>query len=152
STGPTRPISVPMFCTPMSPGCRWNTLSRGPKARPFVSPRPAGWGRPAAPDIPKLKTQCLQPADAGGFASSSAIRSGYHPPIFVLSYDHELDRVQHGSVDVIAVRDQTLLLVACTIGAPKDEDFSRLWHLRTLLVAELATHTTATVFPVLVTG
>jgi hypothetical protein len=74
-------------------------------------------------------------------------------PIVLGQHEHlKTGRVQQGSVDIIATRGKCLLLVACTIGAPKSEDFVRLWHLRTVLGQELSKTEGVTICPILVTG
>ena len=61
-------------------------------------------------------------------------------------------RGQRATIDIIATSGNTLLLVACTIGAPKSEDFSSLWHVRALLQDKLADQTNVRIEPVLITG
>jgi hypothetical protein len=61
-------------------------------------------------------------------------------------------RVQVGSLDLIAVRGREVFLVACTLGAPKKEDFGSLWNLREILVKRLAAETNVSAWPLLVTG
>jgi hypothetical protein len=61
-------------------------------------------------------------------------------------------RVQLGSVDLIAVREREVFLVACTIGVPKREDFGSLWNLSQILQEKLAKETNAVVRPLLVTA
>jgi hypothetical protein len=77
---------------------------------------------------------------------------GFSPVVLGQHETFKHDRSVSASIDIIATHDHTLLLLACTISAPKSEDFTMLWHLRTMLASKLADQTNVTILPVLVTG
>ena len=77
----------------------------------------------------------------------------------ILLADYELLRVpgtkvQRGSADILAASPdgKTLLIVACTLGTPKDEDFGNLLNVREILLREVFAGTDVSVLPVLFTG
>jgi hypothetical protein len=62
--------------------------------------------------------------------------------------------VRLGSIDILASAPtgKTLLLVSCTLGVPKEEDFRNLAHVQALLERHLLPETTCRILPVLFTG
>jgi hypothetical protein len=62
--------------------------------------------------------------------------------------------VRRGSADILAASPdgKTLLIVACTLGTPKDEDFGNLLNVREILLREVFAGTDVSVLPVLFTG
>lgn len=78
--------------------------------------------------------------------------AGFSPIVLGMSEHMKAGRGQRATIDIIATSGKVLLLVACTIGAPKNEDFSTLWHLRALLTDKLADQTNVNLMPVIVTG
>jgi hypothetical protein len=78
--------------------------------------------------------------------------AGFSPIVLGLMENIKAERGQRATVDIIATGGDTLLLVACTIGAPKPEDFSSLAHLRMLLLEKFEEQTTVNAIPVLVSG
>jgi len=63
-------------------------------------------------------------------------------------------KVRLGSVDILAKAPGggTLLLVSCTLGVPKEEDFANLVNMQAILADELLPETTYRILPVLFTG
>jgi hypothetical protein len=78
--------------------------------------------------------------------------AGFSPIVLGAREHLKGGRGQRATIDIIATSGNTLLLVACTIGAPRHEDFSTLWHLRGLLGGKFADQTPVSIIPVLVTG
>jgi len=62
--------------------------------------------------------------------------------------------VERASVDILAgmVKQNTLLVGACTISTPKEEDFTNLVHACEILKREVFQDTSVRVFPILFTG
>jgi hypothetical protein len=54
---------------------------------------------------------------------------GYRPIVLGPLEHLKSERIQILSIDIIAGQGKALLLVACTLMAPKSEDFTALWHL-----------------------
>ncbi len=63
-------------------------------------------------------------------------------------------RVQRASVDILAAgqKSKTLLVVACTLGTPKEEDFGNLANVREILAREVFAETTVRILPVVFTA
>jgi hypothetical protein len=63
-------------------------------------------------------------------------------------------KVRLGSVDILAKvpSGETLLLVSCTLGVPKEEDFANLVNMQAILADELLPETTYRILPILFTG
>lgn len=63
-------------------------------------------------------------------------------------------KVRRGTVDVLAAsqRDKKLVLVACTIGVPKEDDFSNLLNTARIIADEVFAGTSVRVLPVVCTG
>lgn len=103
---------------------------------------------------PSAQRSCFKDDQSGWFEHHVAwLFSLFGFSAIVLGKQEHLkgERVQHGSIDVIAVREKTLLLVACTTGTPK-EDFGNLWHMRNVLLQKLSAQTKLIILPVLVSG
>ncbi|HEV7674591.1 MAG TPA: hypothetical protein VGQ12_08675 [Candidatus Angelobacter sp.] len=78
-------------------------------------------------------------------------------PIVLGEYEQiadETTRVNRASVDILAglPRNKGLLVAACTIGTPKEEDFLNLHHACEILSREVFLNTSVAVYPVLFTG
>ncbi len=63
-------------------------------------------------------------------------------------------KVHRGSVDILAAsqRHKKLVLVACTIGAPKEDDFTNLLNTAGIVVREVFAGTAVSVLPLVCTG
>jgi hypothetical protein len=61
---------------------------------------------------------------------------------------------QRGSLDILAFNPihRLMLIVGCTLNAPKDEDFTNLLTLRTIFTEEIFTESALTIRPVVFTG
>lgn len=74
-------------------------------------------------------------------------------PIVLGKHEHlKSGKVQVASIDILALKDKVLLLVACTLGAPRSEDFVALWHAHLVIANETLISTTVSVVPLMVTG
>jgi hypothetical protein len=78
-------------------------------------------------------------------------------PVILGEYEQIVDegtKVRRTSVDIIAGTPggKTLLIAACTISTPKEEDFMNLVHAAEILRREVFADTSITVYPVLFTG
>jgi len=62
--------------------------------------------------------------------------------------------VERASVDILAgmAKNKALLVIACTIATPKEEDFTNLVHACEILRREVFQNTNVQVFPILFTG
>ncbi len=72
-------------------------------------------------------------------------------------YEHLIapeTNIPRGSVDILASRAHrdTLFLVACTLGPPKEEDFGNILNVRGILEREVFNETSIRVLPVVFTG
>lgn len=79
------------------------------------------------------------------------------PTILLGQYEHLVapgTKVERGSVDILAARQnsKTLFLVACTLGPPKEEDFSNLLNVRGILQREVFVESDIRILPVLFTA
>jgi hypothetical protein len=63
-------------------------------------------------------------------------------------------KFERGSLDILAFNEsrKIMLLVACTLNAPKDEDFTNLTTLRTIFLEEILTGSNVSIIPVIFTG
>jgi hypothetical protein len=69
-------------------------------------------------------------------------------PIALGKHEHlKSGKTQVGSIDIIARKGNILLLVACTLGAPKSEEYSALLHIQTLIANGFAGMSIVTVVP-----
>lgn len=84
-----------------------------------------------------------------GLFGFSTVLLGDHEHLCVLE-----TKVRRGSADILAASadGKTVLIVGCTLGMPKDEDFSNLLHVREILLRDVLACTHVSVLPVLFTG
>jgi hypothetical protein len=63
-------------------------------------------------------------------------------------------RFQRGSVDILAFNAtrNLMLIVGCTLSAPRDEDFANIVTLRTIFLEEIFAGSVISIIPVIFTG